>query len=97
MMIVLTRLTNRIQIEAFDHFDSIRESEAKRVHELFHSGALVELWRVAGTRTNLAIWNVDSAESLDLLLKSLPAYPWLEVEVSWLSAHPSRPQHGGHQ
>jgi len=62
--------------------------EHERAKELQLQGKWLHLWRVAGKRANISIFNVESPAELHEILNSLPLYPYMEVEVSALCHHP---------
>jgi muconolactone D-isomerase len=67
-------------------------AEAARARELAAAGTIKRLWRIPGRRANYGLWSADDATSLHAAITSLPFYPWLDVEVIALAAHPSDPQ-----
>jgi muconolactone D-isomerase len=66
----------------------LRERERERAAELQRQGKWLHLWRVAGKRTNVSIFDVESPAELHELLESLPLYPYMDVEVAALCRHP---------
>jgi muconolactone D-isomerase len=46
-------------------------------------------WRVVGQYSNLSIFDVETNDELHDLLSGLPLYPYMQIEVTPLSAHPS--------
>jgi muconolactone D-isomerase len=69
--------------------DSLRQRETARAHELQRDGTLIGLWREPGQRASWAMWDVASADELDKLLRSLPYWPWMSLQVYLLSEHPN--------
>jgi muconolactone D-isomerase len=63
--------------------------EKERAQELQRSGTWVHLWRVVGHYSNISIFDVESPDELHEILWSLPLFPFMEVEVTALTAHPS--------
>jgi len=51
-------------------------------------GKWLHLWRLAGKRANVSIFDVESPAELHELLESLPLYPYMDVEVAALCRHP---------
>lgn len=49
---------------------------------------LVHIWRVPGRRANVAIWSCADADELHRAVSSLPAWPWMDIVVRPLAAHP---------
>jgi muconolactone D-isomerase len=66
-------------------------AEAERAAELATAGHLVRLWREPGRRANWGLWRAEDATALHAALASLPLWPWLDVEVTALAAHPNDP------
>lgn len=71
--------------------DALITAESARTRELAGLGHLVRLWRVPGRWQNVSIWRAADATELDGLLRSLPFFPWLDITVRPLAAHPSDP------
>jgi len=70
--------------------DDIRRREVERVVELMHQGILRSaIFRIPGRNANYAIWQADSFEDLDKILRSLPLHPYMMLEITPLMAHPS--------
>ncbi|HTW16153.1 MAG TPA: muconolactone Delta-isomerase [Nocardioides sp.] len=57
--------------------------------ELQRSGEWRHIWRVAGRYSNLSIFDVADNDALHELLWNLPLFPYMSVEVTPLSVHPS--------
>ncbi|TGD41971.1 muconolactone delta-isomerase [Pseudotabrizicola sediminis] len=47
------------------------------------------LWRVAGSYSNLSIFDCRDNAHLHEVLTGLPLYPWMKITVSPLCRHPS--------
>jgi muconolactone D-isomerase len=67
------------------------KAEAERAAELAAAGRLLRLWRVPGRWANVGLWNAADAGELHEALASLPFFPWLDITVRPLAAHPSDP------
>ena len=65
--------------------------EARRAKELAGQGHLLRLWRLPGRSRALGLWNAGSPAEMQAMLKSLPMDPWMTVETTPLSQHPSDP------
>jgi muconolactone delta-isomerase len=65
--------------------------EARRAKELAGQGHLLRLWRLPGRSRALGLWNAGSPAEIQALLTSLPMDPWMTVETTPLSQHPSDP------
>ena len=59
---------------------------------LAHAGQLRRLWRIPGRWANWSLYDVTDATELHAALSSLPLYPWMDVEVHALAAHPNDPR-----
>lgn len=58
---------------------------------LITAGALVWMWRLPDTTTSLSVWDAESEEALVAHLTTLPLYPYHEVEITGVGAHPAFP------
>jgi muconolactone delta-isomerase len=67
-----------------------RAAEARRARELAASGHLARLWRLGPARA-LGLWRARDAGELAAVLDALPLRPWMTVEVTPLTEHPSDP------
>jgi muconolactone delta-isomerase len=65
-------------------------AEGRRVMELAAEGHLERIWRLPDERT-LGLYRAADPAELAEILRSLPLYPWLNVPVTPLTAHPSDP------
>ena len=70
--------------------DELRAREKARAQEIQRAGKWPELWRVVGRYANVSRFDVDSADELHELLSSLPLFPYLDIEVTALTRHPSK-------
>jgi muconolactone D-isomerase len=73
-----------------DVADDLRAREKARAHEIQRSGKWPELWRIVGRYSNVSRFDVDSGDELHVLLSSLPLFPYMDVEVTALTQHPSK-------
>jgi muconolactone delta-isomerase len=71
--------------------DETEAGEAQRAKELARQGRLLRLWRLPGPSRALGLWNAESPDEMRVILKSLPMDPWMTVETTPLSRHPSDP------
>ena len=71
--------------------DDTEAREARRANELAGQGHLLRLWRLPGRSRALGLWNAGSPAELQAILRSLPLDPWMTVETTPLSQHPSDP------
>src|SRR5262245_2093810 len=74
-----------------------RLTSAERVRgaELAASGEIRRMWRSPGRRANWGLWEAEDATALHAAISSLPMFPYLEVEVIPLAAHPTDPERPG--
>src|ERR1700761_663701 len=71
--------------------DDTEAREAWRAKELAGQGHLLRLWRLPGRSRALGLWNAGSPAEMQAMLRSLPMDPWMTVETTPLSLHPSDP------
>jgi len=71
--------------------DDTEAREAQRAKELAGQRHLLRLWKLPGPSRALGLWNAESPTEMQVLLKSLPMDPWMTVETTPLSRHPSDP------
>ena len=64
--------------------------EARRADELAGQGHLERLWAL-GPGRNLGLWRARDQAEMQAILKSLPLDPWMDVETTPLTEHPSDP------
>jgi muconolactone delta-isomerase len=64
--------------------------EAKRVRDLAGQGHLERLWMLGPGRA-LGLWRAAGPDEMQAILKSLPLDPWMNVETTPLTEHPSDP------
>ena len=65
--------------------------EAGSAHDLAGRGHLVRLWTLPGAGRALSLWQARDPAQLQAILKSLPLAPWMTVDTTPLSPHPSDP------
>jgi muconolactone D-isomerase len=80
-----------------DPDDLARLTAAERVRgaELAAEGVIRRMWRVPGRRANWGVWEASDATALHAAISSLPFYPYLDVDVIPLAAHPTDPERPG--
>jgi muconolactone D-isomerase len=71
--------------------------EGERARELAAAGTLRKLWRVPGQRANWGIWEASDPARLQEALSSLPLFPYMDIKVHPLTAHPNDPAWGATQ
>ncbi|MCP4967028.1 MAG: muconolactone delta-isomerase [bacterium] len=82
----------RIEQDISPDMDPVRLAEVKaaekvRGEELVAAGKLRRIWRIPGRRAVMALYRVDSLEELHEVLSSLPLFPWMDIQITPLSAH----------
>jgi muconolactone delta-isomerase len=65
--------------------------EAERAEELAGQGHLRRLWALPGRGRSLGLWQAASPAQLQAILRSLPLDPWITVQTTPLTPHPSDP------
>jgi muconolactone delta-isomerase len=65
--------------------------EARRAKELAGQGHLLRLWKLPGESRALGLWTARDPAEMQAILKSLPLDPWMTVETTPLTTHPSDP------
>ena len=66
-------------------------AEGMRARELAAEGIIKRVWRIPGQWANYGIWEAPDATTIHDAVTSLPMWPYLEVEVTPLAAHPNDP------
>ncbi|CAM3470000.1 muconolactone Delta-isomerase [Halomonas lysinitropha] len=67
----------------------IKANEKAYAQELQRSGKWRHLWRVAGSYSNVSIFDVEDNAELQELVSNLPLFPYMEISVKPLCRHPS--------
>jgi len=67
------------------------EREAERAKELAGQGHLRRLWTLPGRGRALGLWRAAEPAEMQAILKSLPLDPWMTIQTTPLSPHPSDP------
>jgi len=65
--------------------------EAERAKELAGQGHLRRLWMLPGHGRALGLWQAAGPAEMQAILRSLPLDPWMTVQTTPLSRHPSDP------
>jgi muconolactone delta-isomerase len=68
--------------------------EAATTRELAAQGHLLRLWTLPGSSRALGLWNASSPAEMQAILTSLPMDPWMTVQTTELTRHPSDPADG---
>jgi muconolactone D-isomerase len=69
--------------------ENLLTEEKARAQQLQRDGVWVHLWRVVGQYANYSVFDVPSGDELHEILWSLPLFPYMRVEVTALTRHPS--------
>lgn len=72
-----------------DQATAIKEKEKAYSQGLQRDGRWPHLWRVVGQYANYSVFDVESNDELHELLRSLPLFPYMGIEVTALAKHPS--------
>jgi len=67
---------------------SLLDAEAAQARELMADGNLLRIWRVPGRQANVSLYEAPDATELHRMISSLPLWPWMDVRVEPLAAHP---------
>ncbi|KFF49580.1 muconolactone delta-isomerase [Gammaproteobacteria bacterium MFB021] len=67
----------------------IKAAEKAYSQKLQHAGTWRHLWRVAGSYSNVSIFDVEDNEALHRIISGLPLFPYMEIQVRPLCRHPS--------
>jgi muconolactone D-isomerase len=68
--------------------DALIAAERERGRALVAGGVIRHIWRIPGALRNVSVWSAADATELHALLGSLPSYPYAEIAVTALAAHP---------
>jgi muconolactone delta-isomerase len=71
--------------------EDTKAREAQRAHDLAGQGHLLRLWILPGDGRALGLWQARDAAEMQAILQSLPLSPWMTVDTTPLSPHPSDP------
>ena len=71
--------------------EDTKAREAQAAHDLAGQGHLRRLWTLPGDGRALGLWQARDAAEMQAILDSLPLAPWMTVDTTPLSPHPSDP------
>jgi muconolactone delta-isomerase len=72
--------------------DETTAAEARGARELAAQGHLLRLWRLPpGGPSDLGLYRARDAAQMQAILQALPLYPWMTVQTTPLTEHPSDP------
>lgn len=66
-------------------------AEGIRARELTAQGIIKRVWRIPGQWANWGLWEAPDATAIHDAVTSLPMWPYLDVTVHPLGAHPNDP------
>jgi muconolactone D-isomerase len=72
-----------------DKIKALSAAEVERAKVLQREGKWIHIWRVVGKWANISVFNVKDGTELHEILTSLPLYPYMEIRVIALCAHPA--------
>lgn len=70
---------------------TLMAQEREVASALIAGGTITWMWRLPDSTTSISIWNAESAEALGAHLQTLPVFPYNDVEITALAAHPAFP------
>ena len=71
--------------------DELMARERAVATALIEAGTITWMWRLPDSGTSVAIWNAASADALASHLRTLPVFPYNDVEITTLAFHPAFP------
>jgi muconolactone D-isomerase len=69
--------------------DDVVAREKAYSQELQRNGEWAHIWRVVGRYSNVSIFDVESNARLHEILSNLPLFPYMRIDVTALTEHPS--------
>lgn len=72
-----------------DEAERIKAVEKEYSQDLQRSGKWKHIWRIVGEYANISIFEAESNDELHKMLSELPLFPYMEITVTPLAAHPS--------
>jgi muconolactone D-isomerase len=89
--LVKARPTERLGSIPTQERERLLAGEREAAAALIASGVMIWMWYLPGSTSSIGIWNADNEEELDTNLKKLPFFPYHEVDITALAAHPAFP------
>jgi muconolactone D-isomerase len=71
-----------------DERKRLLELELARGRELIAEGTLARIWRIPGRQSNWSLYSAQDASAVHAAVTSLPLWPYMDVRVEPLAAHP---------
>ncbi|MDA0179629.1 muconolactone Delta-isomerase family protein [Solirubrobacter phytolaccae] len=65
--------------------------ESVAAASLADAGHLLRVWKRPDDGAIVGLYRANDSRHLDALLKTLPLYPWMRIDVTPLEAHPNDP------
>jgi muconolactone D-isomerase len=72
-----------------DKIKALSAAEVERAKALQREGKWLHIWRTVGKWANISVFDVTDGAELHEILTSLPVYPYMEIKVTALCAHPA--------
>lgn len=69
--------------------EEIKAQEKAYSQQLQREGKWLHIWRVVGQYANVSLFEVEDNQELHDILTGLPLFPYMEITVQALCAHPS--------
>jgi muconolactone D-isomerase len=83
---IIVKIPQDVQSEKIQ---ALSAAEVERAKTLQRQGKWLHIWRIVGKWANISVLNVKDGAELHEILTSLPLYPYMEVKVTALCAHPA--------
>lgn len=87
--LVRVRTTVPTDVSA-EEWSAVIAAERRRGAELRRDGVIAHIWRVPSDEAieNIGVWRAPDRDAVHAAIDSLPARPWMQVEVALLEEHP---------
>ena len=69
----------------------LKAREATAAHDLAGRGHLLRLWALSDAARTLGLFQAGDTDQMQAILESLPLAPWMSVDTTPLTRHPSDP------
>lgn len=89
MLYLVNMVVNQPAHISAEDWADLRARERDYAQAALRAGTLRDIWRVVGEVANYSIFDVDSNEQLHDLISGLPLFPYMDITVIPLAAHPS--------
>jgi muconolactone D-isomerase len=71
-------------------FTAIKVKEKTYAQDLQKQGIWRDIWRIVGQYANISIFEVKDNTHLHDILSNLPLFPFMSIEITPLTQHPSK-------